>query len=308
MKASRKLKWTLLQFLSFFSVIRGYNIAVVVIAQYLSAIFIFGSHSRAITVLTDIHLFLIIFSSALAIASGYIINNFYDDEKDLINRPYKSFIDRKVSKATKFRVYFLLNFLSVTIAWLVSWRAAVFYAAYIFLLWFYSHKLKKYPIIGNVTASLLVLLPFFGILMHFQNFSWGIFAHGFYLYLIILIREFVKDLENLKGDFANNYQTIPVRFGIKISKYLMTLLVALTLLPAYALITYYEVGYMQYYFYVSSGLLLAFLIFLYQAYTQTDFKKLHILLKLIILLGVLSIVLINPQVIIHGKQLVEPYL
>src|SRR5690554_7343591 len=92
MKASRKLKWTLLQFLSFFSVIRGYNIAVVVIAQYLSAIFIFGSHSRAITVLTDVHLFLIIFSSALAIASGYIINNFYDDEKDLINRPYKSFI------------------------------------------------------------------------------------------------------------------------------------------------------------------------------------------------------------------------
>src|SRR5690554_4310180 len=91
MKASRKLKWTLLQFLSFFSVIRGYNIAVVVIAQYLSAIFIFGSHSRAITVLTDVHLFLIIFSSALAIASGYIINNFYDDEKDLINRPYKSF-------------------------------------------------------------------------------------------------------------------------------------------------------------------------------------------------------------------------
>ena len=88
----------------------------------------------------------------------------------------------------------------------------------------------------------------------------------------------------------------------------MTLLVALRLLPAYALITYYEVGYMQYYFYVSSGLLLAFLIFLYQANTQTDFKKLHILLKLIILLGVLSIVLINPKVIIHGKQLVEPYL
>src|SRR5690554_2931523 len=157
MKLTRKIKWILFKFLSIFSVVRGYNIAVVVLAQYLSAIFIFGSHLRAITVLTDVHLFLIIFSSSLAIASGYIINNFYDDEKDLINRPFKSLIDRKVSKTTKFRVYFLLNFLSVTIAWLVSWRAAVFYAAYIFLLWFYSHKLKKYPIIGNVTASLLVL-------------------------------------------------------------------------------------------------------------------------------------------------------
>lgn len=308
MKLTRKIKWILFKFLSIFSVVRGYNIAVVVLAQYLSAIFIFGSHLRAITVLTDVHLFLIIFSSSLAIASGYIINNFYDDEKDLINRPFKSLIDRKVSKTTKFRVYFLLNFLSVAIAWLVSWRAAIFYAVYIFLLWFYSHKLKKYPIVGNIAASLLVLLPFFGILMHFENFSWGIFAHGFYLYLVILIREFVKDLENLKGDFANNYQTIPVRFGSSTSKYLITVLVVLTLVPAYALITYYEVGYMQYYFYVSSGLLLAFLLFLYQAHTQTDFKKLHILLKLIILLGVLSIVLINPQVIIHGKQLVVPYL
>jgi len=305
---TRKLKWMLLKFLSIFSVVRGYNIVVVVMAQYLSAIFIFGSQSRAITVVTDVNLFLIILSSALAIASGYIINNFYDDEKDLINRPYKSYIDRKVSRATQFRIYFFLNFLSVAIAWIVSWRAAAFYAVYIFVLWFYSHKLKKYPIVGNITASLLVLLPFFGILMHFQNFSWGIFAHGFYLYLILLIRELVKDLENLKGDFANNYQTIPVRFGINSSKSLITLLVLLTLIPAFALITYYEVGYMQYYFYISSGLLIAFLIFLYQARAQTDYKKLHILLKLIILLGVLSIVLINPNVIMNGKRMVVPYL
>lgn len=308
MERSRQLKRTLLKFLSFFSVVRGYNIAVVIFAQYLSAVFIFGSQSRAITVLTDGSLFLIILSSALAIASGYIINNFYDTEKDLINRPFKSLLDKKISRETQFRVYFFLNFLSVLLAWLVSWRAAAFYAVYIFILWFYSHKLKKHPIIGNITASLLVLLPFFGILMHFQNFSWGIFAHGFYLYLIILIREFVKDLENIKGDFANNYQTIPVRFGTNVSKSLITFLVLVTLLPAFALITYYEVGYMQYYFYVSSGLLLAFIIFLYQANSQLDYKKLHILLKLIILLGVLSILLIDPNVIINGKKLVIPYL
>ena len=308
MKNSRKIKWLVLKFLSVFSVVRGYNIAVVVLAQYLSAIFMFGADLRAITVLTDLHLFLLIFISTLAIASGYIVNNFYDDKKDLINRPYKSLIDRRVSKETQLKAYFLLNVICVSLAMIVSWRAALFYSVYIFLLWFYSHKLKKYPIIGNITASFLVLLPFFGILMHFENFSWGIFAHGFYLYLIILIREFVKDLENIKGDFANNYQTVPVRFGSDISKYLISALVLLTLLPAYALITYFEVGYMQYYFYVSSGLLLSFLLFLYQATTQLDYKKLHILLKLIIFLGVLSIVLIDPKVIIHGKQLVEPYL
>ena len=308
MKLSRKIKWILLKFISVFSVVRGYNIAVVVLAQYLSAIFIFGSHLRAKTVLLDGHLLLIILSSSLAIASGYIINNFYDDEKDLINRPYKSLLDRKISKTTKFKIYFLLNFLSVGLAAFVSWRAAAFYAVYIFLLWIYSHKLKKYPIIGNLSASFLVLLPFFGILMHFENFSAGIFTHAFYLYLIVLIREFVKDLENIKGDFANNYQTIPVRFGLKASKNLIASLVFLTLVPAYGLISYFEIGYMEYYFYLSSGLLIAFLIFLYPSTTQVEFTKLHILLKLIIFLGVLSIVLINPRVIIHGKQLVQPLL
>ncbi len=309
MATSRQLKRTLLKFFSFFSVIRGYNIAVVVLAQYLSAVFIFGSHLRAISVLKDADLLLIILGSALAIASGYIINNFYDTEKDLINRPNKSQLDKLVSKTTQLRTYFALNFISVCLAWLVSWRAAAFYAVYIFLLWFYSHKIKKnLPIVANITASILVLMPFFGILMHFANFSWGIYAHAFYLYLILLIREFVKDLENIKGDFANNYQTVPVRFGSKTSKIIIAFLTVLTLLPAYALIWYYQVGYMQYYFYVSSGLLLAFVIFLFDAQTQTDFKKLHILLKLIIILGVLSIVLIDPNVIINGKKLVTPYL
>lgn len=308
MATSRPLKRTLLKFFSFFSVIRGYNIIVVILAQYFSAIFIFGSHLRAISVLKDIDLFWIILGSAFAIASGYIINNFYDTEKDLINRPNKSQLDKFVSRSTQLRTYFALNFISVCLAWLVSWRAAAFYAVYIFLLWFYSHKIKKnFPIVGNLMASLLVLLPFFGILMHFGNFSWGIFAHAFYLYLILLIREFVKDLENIKGDFANNYQTVPVRFGSNSSKISITILTVLSLLPAYALIWYYEVGYMQYYFYVSSGLLLAFVIFLFDAQTQTDFKKLHILLKLIILMGVLSIVLIDPNVIVNGKKLVIPY-
>lgn len=307
--AKRTLKRLVLKFFSFFSVIRGYNIFVVVLAQYLSAIFIFGSHLRAKAVLLDLHLFLIILSSALAIASGYIINNFYDTEKDLINRPYKSHLDKYLSKTTQLKTYFALNFISVVFAWLVSWRAALFYSVYIFFLWFYSHKIKKnFPMIGNVMASILVLLPFFGILMHFANFSWGIFAHAFYLYLIVLIRELVKDLENLKGDFANNYQTVPVRFGVQPAKYMIALLTLLTIVPAFALISYYEIGFMQYYFYVSSGLLVAFSIFLFDAKQQADYKKLHILLKLIIILGVCSIVLIDPSVIVNGKKLVAPYL
>lgn len=298
----------LLKIVSIFSVVRGYNIGVVVLAQYLASIFIFAEKERALTVLLDWRLFLLVLSTSFAIAGGYIINNFYDDEKDIINRPNKFAIDRMVSKYTKFQIYFALNFLSVGLAWVISWRAALFFSGYIFWLWFYSHKLKKYPIVGNINAALLVLLPFFGILVYFRNYSTGIFVHALFLFLLVWIREIIKDLENLKGDFANNYQTIPVRIGVKEAKYFITLLTFGTLFPAFVLIYEYQVGYMKYYFYFSVITLLLFLFQLWNARVINDYKKLHISLKLLIFLGVLSITLINPRVILNGKQLIQPLL
>lgn len=304
----RKHNNFLVKLFSLFSVVRGYNIAVVVVAQYLASIFIFAENERALTVLLDWRLFLIVLSTSLAIASGYIINNFYDTEKDLINRPNKSALDRQVSRNTQFQLYFALNFLSAGLAWVISWRAALFFSVYIFLLWLYSHKFKKFPIIGNVVAAILVLIPFFGILIYFQNYSFGIFVHAAFLFLLIWIREIIKDLENLKGDFANNYATIPVRIGVKQAKWIITVLTLATLLPARILIDHFEVGYMAYYFYFSMLTLLIFLYQLWLAKDTLDYHKLHISLKLLILLGVLSIVLINPRVILHGKQLLQPLL
>lgn len=303
---SRKQKIIVKKLFSIFSVVRGYNVVVVVLAQYLASIFIFGSAYRALDIVLNFQLFLIILSSSLAIASGYIVNNFYDSEKDLINRPNKYTIDRFVSKATQFRTYFALNFISAGLAFVVSWRAALFISIYIFLIWFYSHKLKKYPIIGNLTASLLVVLPFFEILMYFKNFSFGVFAHASFLYLIILIREMVKDLENIPGDFANNYQTIPIRFGTKKTKEIVTFLTLLTIVPAVILIYHFKIGYMSYYFYFSMIMLMIFLIQLWQAKSKKAYTALHVSLKLLLLLGVLSIALIDPKVILHGKQLIQP--
>lgn len=305
--ASRRTKLVLAKLFSLFSVIRGYNIFIIVLAQYLASIFILAPEKRALHVILDWRLFLIIFSSSLAIAAGYIINNFYDAEKDLINRPKKSMLDRLVGQATKLRVYFLLNFLSVGIALSVSIHAAVFFSIYIFLLWFYSHKLKKYPIIGNLIASFLIILPFFGILMYFKNFYTAVFLHAFFLYLIVLIREVIKDMENIKGDFANNYQTIPVRFGERTAKIWISILVLLSLVPTYFLIEEHQVGYMSYYFYFSSVVFVFFLVKLWKSGSILEYHRLHISLKILILLGVFSIVLINPDVVINGKQLFDRF-
>ncbi len=294
-----------MKILSLFSVVRGYNIPIIVLAQYLSSIFILAPERRALDVILDWRLFLIVFVSTLTIASGYIINNFYDSEKDLINRPNKSMLDRLVSQQTKLQVYFSLNFIATALAYIISWRAALFFAVYIFLIWFYSHKLKKYPMIGNLTASLLAVLPFFGILMYFKNFYHVIFAHATFLFLLILIREMIKDLENIKGDVANNYQTIPVRFGEKVSKQVITVLTISTILPVFILIDKYDVGYMDIYFYISLIVLIFFLLKLWKSQTHNEYLQLHNILKSLIVAGVFCIVLIDPTVLVNGRALLK---
>jgi len=299
---SRKNKHLLLKIASLFSVVRGYNIPIIVLAQYLSAIFILAPEKSALEIILDLNLFLIVLASSFTIASGYIINNFYDSKKDLINRPNKSMLDRLVSQKTKLYVYFSLNFIVVFIAFFVSWRAVIFFSAYIFLIWFYSHKVKKYPIVGNLMSAFMAVLPFFAILMYFKNFYSVIFAHATFLYLLLVVREMVKDLENIPGDLVNNYRTIPVIFGEKVSKQLITVICIATVVPVYWLIDIYEVGYMDIYFYFCLVSLVFFLLYLWKADTKAQFTKLHNILKFVIVSGVFCIVLINPAVLVHGRN------
>lgn len=302
---SRKTKRTILKILSMFSVVRGYNIPIIALAQYLSAIFIMAREKRALTVLLDFNLFIIVIVSGLTIASGYIINNFYDSKKDLINRPNKSRIDHLVSQRTKLQVYFTVNFIVALLAMLVSFRAVMYFSTYIFLIWFYSHKLKKYPIIGNLTASLLAILPFFAILLYYKNLYPEIFAHATFLFLLLLIREIIKDLENIKGDIANDYRTIPVIYGEVFAKKTITLLTIITIIPVYFLVEIYEVGFMDIYFYISLIILIFFLLLLWKANSKIQYLQLHIILKFLVVSGVFSIVLIDPTVLIHGRALLK---
>ncbi|WP_298138537.1 geranylgeranylglycerol-phosphate geranylgeranyltransferase [Flavobacterium sp.] len=302
---SRQSKHTIMKIISMFSVVRGYNIPIIALAQYLSAIFILAPEKRALDVLLDFNLFIIVIASSLTIASGYIINNFYDSKKDLINRPNKSMIDRLVSQKTKLQVYFTVNFLVAILAFFVSFRAVLFFSTYIFLIWFYSHKLKKYPIIGNLTASLLAVLPFFAILLYYKNLYPQIFAHASFLFLLILIREIIKDLENIKGDIANDYLTIPVKYGEEFAKKTITALTIATIIPVYFLVEVYDVGYMDIYFYVSLIVLIFFLLLLWKSNSKPHYLQLHNILKFLVVSGVFCIVLINPQVLIHGKTLLK---
>lgn len=296
---TRKQKHFILKFFSLFSIVRGYNILIIVIAQYLTSIYILAPQLPLKSVLFDVNLLMLVLASAAAIAGGYIINSFYDSEKDLINRPHKTMLDKLVSQRTKLSGYFVLNFLSVIFASYVSFRAVVFFSVYIFLIWFYSHKLKKYPFIGNITAAVLAVTPFFAVFIYYKNFEIVIFVHATFLFLIIAMRELAKDLENIKGDLAQNYRTIPVVYGERVSKWMLTLLSFLAIIPIYLLVTKFEIGYMNYYFYGSILGLLLFLLILWKSAKKLHYIVLHNILKLIIVVGVFSIVLIDIDVLVN---------
>ena len=297
---SRKNKLVLLKLASLFSVVRGYNILILFIAQYLASIYILAPEKPLREVLFDVNLFVLVIACTFAIASGYLINNFYDAEKDLINRPHKTLLDNYISQKTKLAIYFILNFLSVILASYVSFKAVIFFSLFIFFLWLYSHKLKKYPFIGTLVASILAITPFFAVFVYYHNFDMVIFVHATFLFLIISIRELTKDLENLKGDLTQDYHTIPVVYGVKFSKFILSLLVALTLVPTLILISNkFEIGYMHYYFLLSFILMIIFLFFLWKSSSKLQYTLLHNLLKLIIVIGVFSILLIDIDVVLN---------
>ncbi len=296
---SRKNKLLLLKLLSLFSVVRGYNILMVALAQYLASIYILSPNFPLRKVILDLNLFLIVVASGLVIASGYIINNFYDAEKDLINKPRKSMLDRLVSQRFKLTTYFMLNFLAVFAASYVSFKAVLFFSAYIFGIWFYSHKLKKVPFVGNFVSATLAIAPFFAVFVYYKNFETVIFVHAIFLFLLILAREMIKDLENIAGDMAQNYKTVPVLYGARFSKICICILVLLTLIPALLLINYFDVGYMYIYFLGCIVLLLLFTIMLWKSRTKLHYVGLHNIIKLIIVIGVFSILLIDVDLVLN---------
>lgn len=285
------MKSTLFKFFSLFSVIRIYNILIIVTAQYLTSIFILSPNTDIIKIIFDPYLFLIILCSSIAIGSGYIINNFYDEEKDLINRPIKYNIDKAVKKNTKLKFYLFLNFVVIALAFVISYRAIIFFSLYIFFLWLYSHKLKRILFIGNLFYSILTVTPFFAILLYYKNIDLIIVAYALFLFFIILLKDITKDLKNLVGDFSLNYQTIPVVFGEKFTKAIITLITTVNIILVLNLYLNFNRGLMEIFYFLSIVTLFLFLIKLYKSSNIHDYLFLHNILRFIITIGIISIFL-----------------
>lgn len=292
MALRRRDKILLFKVSALLSLVRWYNIFFLALSQYLAVIFVLNEPSQWKSILLDPNVHLIVFASLFSIAAGYIINNFYDLEKDLINRPNKTLYEKLLKQSTTLRLYFLFTFTAAIFAWSVSWNVLFFFAFFNFALWFYSHKLKKITFIGNLMAALLTITPFFAIFLYFHLEDLLILTYVSFLLLVIFIREIIKDLEALKGDVIIGYPTLPATIGVEKTKWLVALFTLSGLAPGAAVV--YKVGFQGVSYFMIAGLaalffsagLLAF------AEKKEHFHYLNYLYRLMIVGGIFSLILL----------------
>ena len=290
MSSSDKNSLTLTKILGAFYVVRIHNIFLLVFAQYLTSIFILSS-SESWKIIFDKNLFLVILCSTICVVSGFIINDYYDTKKDSINTPIKFKLGESINDKTKLLLYFFLNLLVVLVSSLISLRAIVFFSIYIFFIWFYSHKLRKLVFIGNLFYSILTITPFFAILLYFKKIEFIIIAYALFLFFILLLKDIVKDMKNIKGDFSVNHKTIPVVFGESFTKTLVSLLSIINIFLILNLFLNFNSGLMYFYYFFALAVMIYFMFKLYSSKSTAQYLFLHNLLRFLITAGVFSIVL-----------------
>lgn len=181
--------------------------------------------------LHELKVHLIIWSTALFLAAGNIMNNFYDAERDLVNRPLKTRFQHLVSKPFTLRLYLLLNTIGTLLAFYASWRIGVFFVLYGLGLWFYSHKLSKMLFIRELAASILAVTAFFSLLLYFKMVTVEFMVYGFTLFLVLFSREIYKDIRSLRGDIIYGYQSIATRLGVTSSIALFQAFLFMSIMP-----------------------------------------------------------------------------
>ena len=281
-----------LKLFALLSVIRGYNLFLLVLAQYFASLFIFSRRPYRETLL-DLHLFLLIFASTCLIAAAYIINDFYDAEKDWVNRPHQRSLNEHISQRFKLNVYMFFNTLALAVAMVLSYRVFAFFVWYAALLWLYSHKLKKLTLVANFTAALLSVIPFFPLFFYYSRFDGLIFTYAAFLYLLLLARDLAKDFTGIHGDLIYDYPTLPVALGVSRAKRIVGFALVLTAVLAGLLAGVFPTGAMRYYFYLYLIAMGVSAVVLYRARSQRQFHVLHNLLRALLVLGIFSILLVT---------------
>lgn len=272
------------------SIIRWYNILLTVTAQYLAAIITLNHKQSVWITLQDPKLHLIVLATIFVIAGGFIINSFYDLEKDLINRPKQTVFDRLISKKFCLNFYILLNVIGLLTAFLDSFNIFVFFSTFAFGLWFYSHKLQKLAVIGEISASLLTVASFFSIGLYYQHFRLIYFVYGSWVMCLIFGRELIKGIESIKGDALFGYDSIPLQLGLNRTRKLLYAVGILSLVPLALVFSWTEIITFKLLIGFAGGLTLHSLFLVKKLEEPKQFKTINTRFKILLVSGVLWII------------------
>lgn len=262
------------------------------------------------TVLNNIEYGLLIFVNIALAAAGYIINDLNDVKADNINKPQKSYINKGISEKAAFRWFLIFNVSAVVIGFYLANIIGYpgFAALFIMcsaLLYVYSTYLKFVPLAGNISVSLMVggvaILPgIFDLLpaitpqnqelqasLFFKLLDFAIFA-----FLINMLREMVKDQEDIKGDYNVGINSLPILLGRSLTN---KIIFAITILPIIALVYYiynyiFNTTYLVLYTLILIlGPLLYFAIRILEAKKKKEYSQLSLILKIVLFFGLISI-------------------
>ncbi|MEJ7625785.1 MAG: geranylgeranylglycerol-phosphate geranylgeranyltransferase [Ferruginibacter sp.] len=297
---------------AFFRLIRWPNLVFIALTQCLFFFCVFDSViTGSVFSFFSLTWFLLLMTASVFIAAaGYIINDYFDMHIDTINKPDKVVVDKIVKRRWAIVWHFVLSAMGVLISLLFSWKTGNWIIASVnilcvFLLWFYSTTFKKKLLVGNIIISALtawvILVIYFANTSSIQTGTPGFDTRKFFkftalyagfAFIISLIREVIKDLEDKEGDARYNCATMPIMWGVPSTKvftgvWLVVSVSAISLILIYAWQLGWKISVIYCIVLIVWPLILV-LQKLNKAVTSSDYHKLSTLLKFIILAGILS--------------------
>jgi 4-hydroxybenzoate polyprenyltransferase len=270
---------------------------------------------------SDFQFILLAISILCITASGYIINDIFDVAADKINKPEKVFIGKTISKKSGLLMYFALTILGLILGIYTSYISgnlnySIFFISTIALLYWYSKSLKKIAIVGNVVISFLTAFTLFIVLIFeikntnssssFAEAILNIFTsisvtipvliYILFAFFMTLIREIIKDIEDMNGDYALKMKTLPIIIGVNRTKKVVLAISSFVFLFI-AIILKEELVHLPLLFWYAIVFILSpfawFLYKLFNAKTTKEFHLLSNLIKLIMFFGILSMLFIK---------------
>jgi 4-hydroxybenzoate polyprenyltransferase len=274
------------RWLHLFRLVRLPNLVLLWVAQALSYYALVRHH--ALPDFQPFTWFWVLAATGFAAAAGYVINDYHDIRIDRINRPNKLIIGEYVSRTEALMATFVFNAIACGLALLAGWKMLVLVLGCTVILWVYSIYLKRLPLIGNITIAALsaaaILLSGFPD-NYFPPLLWG---YAGFAFLSHLIRELVKDMEDIPGDIKHGCKTLPILWGIHKTKLFIVAMVTVFLGLLVMLAMRAPVALWVYLLVVPGPMMLWFLFKLWKADNIKDFHFLSALSKAIMLFGLIS--------------------